>query len=149
MPEVVYRINRPEVIDEQFEDEYVLVNLRTGVYYCLSSGSAVVWDALGSGATAAEVLQHVGALYQGDPADMQDQVSGILSDMEREALISQEASLANGRAPRAATPQAPLPHPDFPQPRLEKYTDMQALLLLDPIHQVDETGWPSKLPDAS
>jgi hypothetical protein len=34
----------------------------------------------------------------------------------------------------------------FVAPVLDKYTDMQELLLLDPIHEVDASGWP-KLPD--
>jgi hypothetical protein len=35
----------------------------------------------------------------------------------------------------------------FTQPVLEVYTDMQDLLLLDPIHEVDEeAGWPSPKP---
>jgi hypothetical protein len=28
------------------------------------------------------------------------------------------------------------------------YEDMQDLLLLDPIHDVDETGWPARKQDA-
>jgi len=31
-------------------------------------------------------------------------------------------------------------------PIVEKYTDMQDLLMLDPIHDIDETGWPNKAP---
>jgi len=31
----------------------------------------------------------------------------------------------------------------FDAPVLHSYTDMQDVLLLDPIHDVDETGWPS------
>jgi hypothetical protein len=31
----------------------------------------------------------------------------------------------------------------FEAPVLQKYTDMQDLLLLDPIHDTDETGWPN------
>jgi hypothetical protein len=27
---------------------------------------------------------------------------------------------------------------------LQKFTDMQELLLLDPIHEVDERGWPHR-----
>jgi hypothetical protein len=34
----------------------------------------------------------------------------------------------------------------FNAPVLNKYTDMQDLLLLDPIHEVDATGWPSIKP---
>jgi hypothetical protein len=29
---------------------------------------------------------------------------------------------------------------------LQKYTDMADLLLLDPIHEVDEQGWPQPAP---
>ena len=32
--------------------------------------------------------------------------------------------------------------PNFERPKLGKYTDMQDLLLADPIHEVDEQGWP-------
>jgi hypothetical protein len=32
---------------------------------------------------------------------------------------------------------------EFSRPILTKYTDMKELLLLDPIHEVDETGWPN------
>ena len=31
----------------------------------------------------------------------------------------------------------------FEAPKLSKYTDMEQLLLLDPVHDVDETGWPN------
>jgi hypothetical protein len=34
----------------------------------------------------------------------------------------------------------------FEKPGLQKYSDMQDLLLLDPIHEVDEMGWPHALP---
>ncbi len=34
----------------------------------------------------------------------------------------------------------------FAPPRLQRYTDMQDLLLLDPIHDVDEVGWPVASP---
>ncbi len=32
--------------------------------------------------------------------------------------------------------------PAFEAPVLESYSDMQDLLLLDPIHDVDDAGWP-------
>jgi hypothetical protein len=33
--------------------------------------------------------------------------------------------------------------PPFEMPKLSKYTDMEDLLALDPIHEVDEMGWPN------
>jgi hypothetical protein len=37
--------------------------------------------------------------------------------------------------------------PSFNPPLLNKYSDMQELLLLDPIHDVDEAGWPKPVPE--
>ena len=37
----------------------------------------------------------------------------------------------------------PEPQEGFVAPQLHKYTDMQELLLLDPIHDVDQEGWPA------
>ena len=31
---------------------------------------------------------------------------------------------------------------DYAPPAMSKYTDMEDLLLLDPVHEVDEVGWP-------
>ena len=36
----------------------------------------------------------------------------------------------------------------YSKPFLQKYTDMAALLLLNPIHEVDEQGWPQPAPYA-
>jgi hypothetical protein len=34
---------------------------------------------------------------------------------------------------------------EYDIPKLQKYTDVQSLLLLDPIHEVSEVGWPAQL----
>ena len=46
-------------------------------------------------------------------------------------LAPGEGELKNGKKPL------------FESPNLQKYTDMQAMLWLDPIYEVDETGWPN------
>ncbi|MCU1244771.1 MAG: hypothetical protein JWN02_681, partial [Acidobacteria bacterium] len=35
------------------------------------------------------------------------------------------------------------------RPRLERYTDMQEIILLDPVHKVDSQGWPHAAPSAA
>jgi hypothetical protein len=37
----------------------------------------------------------------------------------------------------------------FPEPLVEHFTDMQDLLLLDPIHDVSEEGWPIRGPNSA
>ena len=36
----------------------------------------------------------------------------------------------------------------FTAPNLETFTDLQELLMLDPIHEVDAAGWPHKPADS-
>ena len=40
---------RPDVLDEVFDDEAVLVNLRTGRYYALDAAATVIWQAVVAG----------------------------------------------------------------------------------------------------
>lgn len=54
-------------------------------------------------------------------------------------LVTGEAAAVAPESP----PAAPVgERPPFVRPILQKYTDMADLLLLDPIHEVDEQGWP-------
>ena len=50
-------------------------------------------------------------------------------------------SMLRSIEPRDAPGEASEKRPYVP-PQIERFTDMQELLLLDPIHEVDDTGWP-------
>lgn len=136
-----FRIKRPEVIHEILDDELVIVNLKTGAYFSLDRVGAVVWQALERQATIAEVIGDVIARFDGERQLIESEIAGLLEELQRQELIAPypgppaaaavPAAAADGRAP-------------FVAPVLQKYTDMQELLLLDPVHDVDESGWPSR-----
>ena len=136
-----FRIRRPEVIHEILDDELVIVNLKTGAYFSLDPVGAVIWEEVDRNATPAEIVSDVKARFDGDAALIEGEVKRLLRELEREQLIgahddpgstaTKPAPPLNGRAP-------------FSPPLLQKYTDMQELLLLDPIHEVDESGWPTR-----
>ena len=73
-------------------------------------------------------------------------MSSFCAELEREGLI---VSL-DGTADSDPEPSFDLPQPNngqvFSPPVVEKYTDMQDLVLLDPVHEVDERGWPHAKP---
>jgi len=52
--------------------------------------------------------------------------------------------LASAPSPASTRKPSLLADAPFVLPVLERYTDMQELLLIDPIHDVDETGWPRR-----
>ena len=69
--------------------------------------------------------------------------SGSPPSWSRRAFWSRTA-----RGPRSASGPVdePVGRTPFVDPALEKYTDMQDFLLVDPIHEVSDAGWPHTQP---
>jgi len=135
-----FRINRPNVISEVFDDEVVAINFETGSYYGMRGTARDIWNALDSEIA----LDTLAARYQGDAGTIAAEVERFLERLLDEHLV----------APRSGAPSAAGGSPPvetripWQSPALEIYKDMQDLLLLDPIHEVDETGWPARKPPA-
>ena len=138
-----YRINQPAVIAEVIDNEAIIVNLDKGAYYSLRDSACAIWELLAQQLTVPAVVQGLTARFTGAPAEIQTGVETLLAELLREELLTP------GEGPVAAPP--PLHNgngnrPVFQPPVLEKFTDMADLLLLDPIHEVDEMGWPHAAP---
>lgn len=122
-----FRPNRPDVIDETFDGEAVLVNLDSGCYYALSPAATVLWNLVADGRSAASLAASV----DGD-------ASGVSTFVER---FLEEGLLATGEVDAGPAPETVSLEGE---PTFEKFTDMQELLMLDPIHDIDldADGWP-------
>lgn len=136
-----FAINRTAILYEQYGDEVVAINNSNGHYYSLSGISADIWALLERGATLQAVVEHVELRYSGQHGEIQALVSGFVDELLKEGLIMVTDAATLAEEVRLPVPQEQLP---LETPRLEVYSDMQDLLLLDPIHEVDETGWPNK-----
>jgi hypothetical protein len=137
-----FRVNSPDVAWESFDGEVVIVNLQSGHYFSARSTGALIWRALASGASRAEVDALVISAFEGDAADIERSVRDFVDMLLERSLI---APLAEGELPAAGSPADATPaiaRSAFAAPVLDTYADMQDILLLDPIHEVDDTGWP-------
>lgn len=140
-----FRINTPDVILENFGDEVVIVNLSNGNYYSVDAVGAEVWALIEKGYPTAAVLADLSRRYDGDPATIDTALTQFVTDLLADNLIvpvAGDSQLMDAIADTGLTAKQP-----FKAPILNKYTDMQELLLLDPIHEVDETGWPTVKPN--
>ena len=73
-----------------------------------------------------------------------------MAQLQQEQLIAPDervAFSASDEPSASSSPSVATGRLAFEAPVLAKYTDMAQLLVLDPIHDVDETGWP-KIPQA-
>ncbi|MEJ0091067.1 MAG: PqqD family protein [Limisphaerales bacterium] len=139
-----YKINGPQVISQMIEGEVVVINLQTGSYYSLTGAAATVWEALERGAGGTQITDALTARFTDCDAGLEDIVNNFLKELRGESLIvpAEDGMPASG----IILDNTPVRREKFTRPVLKKFTDMQELLLLDPIHEVDATGWPLAKP---
>jgi len=132
-----FKINAPKVISEPMDHEQVVINLENGCYYNLNESGALIFRFIEAGYDTEEIISLLAKTFGGDREKIAGEVSGFLTALLSEQLIigsestqvSTDIAMANGLAA-------------FTTPSFEKYADMQDMLLLDPIHEVTEAGWP-------
>lgn len=136
-----YKVNTPHVVHEVFADEEAaIINLKTGNYFSLNSTASVIWAQIEKGNTIeaiAELLLHT---YEGEATLIDETLQNFTSILQEEDLIVENN---NGRVQNLPLEKnnSPSKRP-FTMPLIEKFADMQELLLLDPIHEVEDTGFP-------
>ncbi len=147
---VRYRINEPSVIHQTIDGELVIIHLDRGLYFSLDATGARIWNAIGSGLSVEAVGQELVDSVNADPADVSAAVDELVARLLAEELLvardgdqpsdAQRADDAASLASRAVSTERSA----FTPPVLQRYDDLQDLLLLDPIHAVDESGWPDR-----
>ena len=148
MGETAFRVNTPEVMSETIDGEVIAINLSSGTYYSIAGTGSVIWQLLdGAAATrASDVVEALAERFAGERAEMEGAVASFLGQLRNEGLVA-PADAGDVSRPQVVTPEGES-KPMFEPPKLETFTDMQDLVLLDPVHQVDETGWPQRPPVA-
>jgi hypothetical protein len=134
-----FRANRPRVVDETIDGEALLMDMVSGSYFGCDGPSAVAWAALSGGHTVDEL-----AAALADRLDVD--VETVRADGARflEALVAAQLVVAD---PDAGVPAIePLGLDELQGPyvalAIDEHRDLADLLLLDPVHDVSEEGWP-------
>jgi hypothetical protein len=135
-----FRINTPQVINEVIDGEAVIINLGSGDYFSLRGSGSYIWQAIDAGADAVTIVDAFVAADLGSRDVVAPAITALLEQLVVEGLVV-PAEPGEGRVALAAPGGS-----SFDPPALEKFTDMQDLILLDPVHEVDERGWPHAAP---
>ena len=141
-----YALNQPRVVGEVIDGEVMVINLDTGVYYSVTGAGAAVWPMLVGGATLREISDRVARHYGADAGSVDRDVDTFVKRLADEAILR---PLQDDVAASSFDPVEEWPAVVFPGFGFERYEDMQALLLIDPVHEVGDFGWPSRSADDS
>jgi hypothetical protein len=152
MPSPDFRVNTPTVAAETVDGEVLMINLESGNYYSLRDTGAAIWDGIEHGVPTAAIATALAGRLPG--ADTAALVADFLAELAAEQLVvpldAPDDPATGAGVDVAWTPPAPAaPSAPAAPPALEKFTDMQHLILLDPVHEVDAAeGWPIQRSDA-
>lgn len=144
----IYRRNDAELAAEQFEDGLVIINFLTGRYFSMNSTAEAVWALLEQGCSArglvAGLAEHC-AVPETDTATLQADVGAFLEKLVQERLVCCDTTATDFSAASVSAVRIP-----YEPPHVEVFEDLADLILLDPIHDVNEQlGWPAVRTEAA
>lgn len=125
------RINRPAVIDDDFGGEAVVMHLGNGRYYSLNQSATHLWRLIAEPRS----VPNLTSLFD----DAVTAEAFVLLLLDEGLLVTDELAQPVPFPPDQANVVFVAP------PKLERFDDMQDLLLLDPVHDIaiDGDGWPT------
>lgn len=138
----VLAVRSPQVISEILDGEAVIIDLETGTYYSLDPIASSIWDAIAAGgSTATGIVEGIAAAYGKGVPEVEAALTPFFSRLAAERLV---VTVSGSQAAPGPFPKASA---NLTEPTLSRFDDIQDLLLLDPIHEVEEAGWPARKPD--
>jgi len=137
-----YRLFDANIASEHFGEEAVVVNLMTGVYYSMPGVASHIWSRILEGYSVAEIRQDLTNAYASETEEAK-----MHSELEEfvQSLLVHELIVADETVSRQADTDAIPEGEAYTTPALEVFQDMKEILLLDPVHDVNSLGWPTRI----
>lgn len=138
-----YVVASPDIVSEEFEGEFVILDLSCGKYYSMDPAASTLWRAIAAGVQ----VQDLAAAVDGAPAVTPQSIYEYAEKLVGYGCLARsdaQGSAAIDPATIEALRASPNP------PTVEVFDDLADLILADPIHDVEETaGWPIRKPTAA
>ncbi len=125
------------VAHDRIDDEVVAIQLETGEYFSMRGAAADLWAAFATGTDEKALAAAIWRQANLNELELESSIKKYVSELQEASLIE--------RAQLEHASEAVLLTPFYDGLVVERFTDMQELMLLDPVHDVEpESGWPFK-----
>jgi hypothetical protein len=131
--------NARVAVSETIGDETIVINLLDGRYHRLLDDASRLWEALAEPRTLDAWPEAAGLGSGIAPGHL----AAFALDLAGADLIELDETASAALADAAGQVEEP-----SPLPAVESYDDMADLFAIDPVHDVDEHGWPKAAQEA-
>ena len=133
----MYQLNGEKMFFDIADGQAVVINFVSGMYYGTTALGSVILERLLKGCAPAEIAGAVKAL-PGCPEDFDARLSAFITKLlEKEILLDGETNPGGGEE------IGDMALADGFDLTLDEFSEVQDLILADPVHDVDvEQGWP-------
>src|SRR5262249_9482213 len=137
-----YRVRDKNVVSEIIDEEAIIMDLAAGTYFSSGGAGAVIWDGIVCGFVATPIKERVRHAFSTDSAELNLDFEKFVARLLANRLVE----VAHEVAVSSVDWSMPLPadRRGYNPPVLNRYDDLEKLALLDPIHDVEEVGWPNR-----
>jgi hypothetical protein len=135
----VYGVDATAVVSDSIAGEAVMLHRVSGDYFSTDGVGCLIWEWIGGGQSRGSILDGLNERFTTNPAEMETAVDAFFADLVKHKLIY-EIDGDIGTLTKASVAQQP--KSAFTPPILHVYSDIRRMILLDPIHDVAEAGWP-------
>ena len=132
-----YHIDTDVTLSEKIDNDTVVINLTNGCYYNFNPTASYIWELIGCGLRKEDIHNRYTSVFDVPDDESKKDLANIFGFLLDNELIKKSNSALSGPDPTSSDIA-------YVKPAIEKFDDMQEMLLLDPIHEVTEKGWPYK-----
>jgi hypothetical protein len=129
----MYILN-PRLAAEIFDGEYIIANLDNGLYYNIQGIAVSLVNAMPYH-DHTQVIKCLSDSFPEQADHIEQELHAILEELLKEEIVLKDDHTTPVASSDCTPPE------EYKPSRFNRYADMQDLLLLDPIHDVDEEGW--------
>ncbi len=142
-----FKINSAHIVYEVIDGEAIVIHLTKGYYYSLDKVGTTIWNLIARETSWTPLLGNLSEHFDCEPLVVEKTITEFVQELYEEELIlfqESDSAIIESLIEKPTTNGTHGSHSIFTKPILQKFTDMKDFLLVDPIHEVDETGWPHK-----
>ena len=135
----LYQLNTQTFAAQVFAEEVIVLDVNQGTYFALTGNTPQAWPGLISGEAVGEIATRIAVHTGQGPEKVEADLGDFISAMVEEKVL---VPLAEDKPEQAMASEEEYTT-DYSGFVWDKHSDLDELLVLDPIHDVSpEKGWP-------